>query len=70
MHGRQLGALMNRVGSGIPVRNNRPTIAVSGPPVCLITGITVYCVKGGGSVGIHIVRPLTKLPGEIHLDKS
>ena len=66
---RELRALMHSIGGGVAVSDQDAAFLVELAPVRLIPRIAVHRIKTGCRVGVDIVRLVTELPGQIHLDQ-
>ena len=66
---REFRALMHGIGGGVAVSDQDAAFLVELAPVRLIPRIAVHRIKAGCRVGVDIVRLVTKLPGQIHLDQ-
>ena len=62
--------LVDRVGGGIAVGEDQAAPLIVRPPHLFVGGIPVHRVKGGGGVGVDVLRVGSELPIEIHADQG
>jgi len=60
---------MHRVGGGVAVGQNQAAAIIDIAPVAAEGGKAIHRIEGRGGIGVHILRPGTELPAEVHADQ-
>ena len=60
---------MNGIGGGVTVRDDQASRLVVRTPVLPVAGKAVHRIKGGGSVGVHIIGTAAEGTGEVQPDQ-
>ena len=64
-----LGCLVHRVGGGVAVGNHQSALLIPPAPDLFIGGKPVHRKKGGGGVGVYVLRMGAEFAAQVHPDQ-